>query len=1154
MAEDATAQNPFSIAATAAEMPVEAGDPAWVSPFQLKSVPLSGITTPADGDADNGGNGWGWGAVAAAAGSLALGAAILRGKRLPVSAQQVVRDVDSPRAASRMEPTPVDVPPDVEATPRTRAQKMRAGVEKNAPIRQVAENALQGDPNADVKLGRINREVGEASRLEVSNATYRTMFTGEVPFLNRRTVPTRFLRRAQSQWNPDQHAKFQQYAAYVDQLDKYELTSIKLSDKIAQLNIDLRDARGPVARQKILNDIMTNQMELRRRQNVDAPVAGSITRREIEALKDAVHADPKIMEVINGLKRIRDDINESGVAAGQYTQAYIDHMARSRPNFLPMSMDPHADTNFMQRIARKFKGRYEPGEGASDWSTPMYGGNRTALRTNRLVEGVEATKLKDPISAMEEAIFEYHRILRSHRAAQTFTETMMETGGYDPWNPRTTARNGWGVAVKRAAPPMSLQTWEKNGARVQALKNNPNVYAYVKNGQVHVMEAADAEVAKAMRFNPSSAMAIANTVRRIRQWTRTGPGAPWFAPISAEYELGVARGTLDPQYSIGMIQKYLRGAFPEHKVAEGAALFNDPTFRLQQIGAIGEMISAKALNALVDHMAKRLDNYSPFLASTGNSRMMSMVGIRTVNDWRQRLQFFQNQGIINTMHDIVDPNEAIFRRANKFWDSTAGQGLSGLGHAYMGLLNTVRDSAKYAIAAQNLDLLSRKYGGMERIPNDVMRKFVHDMKYLSGDMTKAMGNQSVAKWVNIVPYGQTSVNSLLHVTDNFLNAKGLSGKAYVGSRYVMNWVVPKLFWMALLTGMFWKRDPETGKQVNEFSDELWDRMKEIDVSGSVPMLSPEYMAAVIGGNAREPTMNDVIFMKQAPEASVYSETAVTMARAAGLFGPHAQDTTTASDFLNGLQTLLPYQFPFMDIVDAVRGRDRSKYDGPGEIGDSDATRMVTDVVGAIVGASSDMIGAGMSAASNSWERSESFGKVMSNIFGYTIEGAVQKLPEPVGSMFGGIRRHYTRGQVRERNTDTFKKIDQVSNLLSEMNKDLHGRMGELGVPPVTDPAALRMMNELKGTADAGLMLDLKTKRSDKYSMLERMDINRERMRPHEYTIKSEALKQEIQDLDLQEQELFQRLNTRLRGDYEHLGVTDIDSAIAYIKQHATRQP
>src|SRR5262249_28385140 len=159
---------------------------------------------------------------------------------------------------------------------------------------------------------------------------------------------------------------------------------------------------------------------------------------------------------------------------------------------------------------------------------------------------------------------------------------------------------------------------------------------------------------------------------------------------------------------------------------------------------------------------------------------------------RQRLQFFQNQGIIGT-HDLLDHNEAIFRRASRV-PTTGGKIARGIGQAYVGIVNSVRESAKYAIAAQNLELLARKYGSVDSIPNDVMRKFVHDMKYLSGDMTKAIGNPALSKIVNTVPYMQTTINSTMHVADTFL-----SNKSYWGSRFLANWIAPKIFWPALLT-------------------------------------------------------------------------------------------------------------------------------------------------------------------------------------------------------------------------------------------------------------------------------------------------------------------------------------------------------------------
>jgi hypothetical protein len=103
---------------------------------------------------------------------------------------------------------------------------------------------------------------------------------------------------------------------------------------------------------------------------------------------------------------------------------------------------------------------------------------------------------------------------------------------------------------------------------------------------------------------------------------------------------------------------------------------------------------------------------------------------------------------------------------------------------------------------------------------------------------------------------------------------------------------------------------------------------------------------------------------------------------------------------------------------------------------------------------------------------------------------------------------------------------------------------------ITDPNAQTIMHELHSTANAGVMKVLRTERANLYKQITRLDQNRgnEKLSASDYTKRSEQLKMQINDKDMQEEEIFQRMEARLAARFGQLGVKDTDTAIAYVRQ------
>jgi hypothetical protein len=1055
-----------------------------------------------------------------------------------------------------MQPTPTDhitlgspQPGSNDPTRLTKWQKTKVGAAKQNAPEYVAQNALEdmNDPDIQTKLNKINRETNTATPLEVGFAAKRTYTNGELPGLNRKTEPTTKLRMDFDTLAPPEQELLKKHIVYNERMDYHKKRLNSMNDDINNGYIALNKITAPAARIKKLTEIRKLENDVRQMNDPNSKFGvENVSVGEARQIIAAGDANPRIKNLVDRMKRVRDDIDESGIAMHQFSRQYINDTMRDRPNWLPLATDPSKfedlpgqfkTKSLAKRIGTKLAGRHEPHE-TGVGAVPMYSGIRSPARTNALNRNVPEFGLLNPIDALETHIHDFHRQIRANRAAQTFTETMMGT-------------KDWGRAVQVAHPPLSIQDFEnlRNGTKLKNILSEKNTYVYNKNGQMHIMRAADSEVARAMRHNPSSTIGMVDGMRKTAQYLYTGNTlAPWFAPVAAENDLAVARVMLPSNRVVGPLDALSRKIFPNNTFFRD--VMPDPTFKLAQMAAIGKQISARALIRGGEIVGKNMALQSSLLRAMGPIRN-SAVGqamIRTANELVEEFKWMEMHNIIDT-HQVVEHNERLFQEwvaTKKVLDSIPGVSpvIKEMYHAWMGIVDSVRNAPRVAITSANLAKLSRETNGAPT--NKQLRSLIRDMRYMSGDMSKAIGNPLVAGIASASPYGANAINSLTYMLEGVR-----TNPTVVGTRIMTNMVLPKILWTSMLT--MWM-----GK---EFSDYYWDEMPTWQRQGTIPMLSPKYLIEVAQGFAtggvegvRKPGLGDVIFMRQAPEAIPLAEVAMSAAQGYGWFdftnttdkgSSHTQDIHTWADSMHAIMSMTNVSFPLFSSAIEMFQESPGKY-ATDLSSDSDTVARFTNALHAIGGGMFDVVKAGFGAASNAADLGETPGAVITQGMEYALEAAKQRFPEtPLSPLFGGQRRHYTKTAVRDRNQAKFGAIDSVSGQLSEQKKN--ERLPGPKKPETTDHNALSIMRDMHSTANSGVMRSLRKQRSELYSQLERLDEIRGTLPAHEYTRQSENYKMKINDIDRQEEEQFDRLTIRLQNHFSHLGVTDIDSATAYIQ-------
>jgi hypothetical protein len=1150
MMEDANAPSPFAFISPAAASEA----PGWQAPFQYgkqRPSPTSTATAAAPSavttsDPQQGGGGSTIGKYLVAGGAaLALVAATLRGKIAPGLVKQIIDDVDTPGAALRMQPTVKDVnlvsgfteaPTSTRKFPkqRERGRKISAGFAKDKAATYVAARARVNDPTVEQQVAELTRLNSEASPLEVANAHARTVKFGEMPLLNRYTVPLDTLRqRAISELSPQEMEQLHAAAHYADRVGAYDFSTQSLQDKIAQLHLDLSGATTTRARAAITRKLTAAQQEMAMRFRSGATLDDSTSVQQARQIVAAGMNNPKVARYVNDLRKIVRDADESLMREGLMSQSYFQKRLRDNPNFLPSLQDPHAGKGWFEksraRLLESFKGRHEYGEGGSTYGRTMYDGRRGPTRGYGKERARSIKDMQNPFDAVDDYLYDMNRAIRHNRSSRSFVNMVMGT-------------NDWGHTVKRVADPVSVQDFEHGKLKFDAQNALKDDHVILVNdrGMIHFIRTTDMQVARALRHNPSAVMSGMNAVRRLLEMTYTSSVlAPWFAWRGMRNELGVIRALQPAGTTAGYVQRALKDAFPNSAAWERVATFlPDPTFNLKMLSAVGMGMRGRAIKRVADFLSQQLMQNSTMVKMLGEPhvRAMAEAMIRQYNDTAQAVM--TRMGMIDNMKTMrqqasiiaeIEPLRNLWKAANAATmgvPQTTASLIKNVVGLYIDFADSIRNAPRIAFHAENLQGLLKKYNG--NIPQAEIKKLNRTTQYLSGDITRAIGNKGLATTLSISPYGVNSVNSTLHILEGMAH-----GGTFVTARAMANMVLPKVMWTVALSMLI-------GSQ---FDDEWWDNIPLWQRQSNIPMLSPTYFAEWLKGNVRKPNMNDVIFMPQEPEAILFAETVMTGLQAAGLFHAHAKDAATGMDILSALGTIVNVNIPVVDMYNAITGNsDKSKYERETLTGPSDTQQRIIDMIHAVVGGAADVIGNAATAGNESVHRGKGVADYMANVWGYGRQALEQKLSEtPLSPLWGGQRRHYTLTQVRERNKSKFDDIRAVDEMLSGMKKA--GPPGTLRPPMINDPIALRIAQALHYTANSGTMKILKSRRSLLYRQLDILDANRAKLASSEYTRRTEKIKHLITGIDRLEEQKFDQLNTQLEK------VGGIDGGIAYIKQH-----
>lgn len=1095
-------------------------------------------------DPEAGMNGEQMGALASAAGAAVVAAAVMTGRVNKIAAKKIIDEIDNP-------PGPKD-----ELTPTlTGPQRAKSEfVDQSSPLRDTITNAYGGKESRALReaISDVERVTTNTANVNLNTMHRNAVEFGMLPLGGGKTVELGKLDRLLAQLPVDELQMFEQTMVAKTLLDKHAL---KLRTKDEELRAAKLGLGGEGSDYRKYHAIKAEREAMGAD---DATLLGDLTVKQAKELSSQMALNPRLSAIEMQLRKFSDDLINDKVRRGEITTEVADRLRKSHPHHMMLQEDPLADKGTVGKWWDMLKHQ------ASGQSQPsLFGNVRGPLLARDAVE--EVKKPKPVMASFKQYLYDHIQYGVMNDATRTYVNAIKQTPD-------------WGRTIREVAS-MPIEEFHATGEN-KKVKGRDDIFAYTENGKIHYIEAADKELLRALQYNAPATMVVGNMMRKLYQQGTTGIASPEFAPTAALFEDKIARMTRQPGRSYGIGDAVLRRAFPNSKLLSdtldklgGTPLPMVNTSHIQMVAGLFQQIRYNELRNAAVKIATDLETQSGFFnlmaKLPGGKEVLQTASeamLRSFNE--SRYAVFVNNGVkqSNLLDDPLRETRAGFSAA----DYAMRGATAPIRHAfkqYTSMLEMVHNSSKYAFFAQNLAALERKYKG-GKVPQREIDKLVGEVKSLSGDMTRSVGNQTFGKILSAVPYGQVAVNSTYH-----LGSAIKRDPVNVGARILTGDIMPKMAAISFISS------------IPALADWYWNEIPAWQRMSKVPIIGPDWWLDLANGKQRELTPNDIYMMPEAPEMTFISNPMITFLRTMGAFGGAA---TEHADFLKelgeGMEGITSIATPPLVsalasgakidfgrvITSPLTGKavveenyNENPHQGFNTTGinaDSDISRSMSNMIGALFGVATQNLTNSVDIGVQSVENGDSFAKAFEKAFKYGAYQQERRLAEIPGTREAGAylftngqRRRYASTQQRERIVALTERFEPVKRQLSSEN-DKSGAnaraeaQGLDGLAKIQDPMVRNLAQFMYDMLEKGKMRSLRDDRVDLNKDLAILEANKERVSPRTYHENHTAIMEQMNAVNAQQEDQIDMLETALHRQYQ----IDIDGAIEQIEMSIGR--
>lgn len=1052
----------------------------------------------------------------------------------------------------------------------TTGNKVTARVaDRNAPFRDVTKKATENsDPITRANaIDDMDYAASEANSANQQTRLNNLLDSGHLDGMETPTVPLRQLYRMREEMTPDEWSLFDNAAKSSSLLERRNLNRKNLQQRVAELENEAHFVRHDPERYSQTRARL--QASRKRLRDLENDVEGGRIELQDISTADAkryvfeAQNNPKLAYMMQQVKKINTDILNHAVKQGLIGAEDAKRMTNSHSLYMPFIQDPYAGKTGNARFYAEFKDKYLNDKKAA----------REGVRTPFMfrqadvdAERIQNSKdLLNPLDAQAAYLQHYVREYTSNRAIATFVRGIKGT-------------EMDGRAIKHLNEPMSIKlAQEKN--LFNKYSGRDDIVSYMDNGNINFIQVADPDLAKAMHFAAPAVARGWNGARKLWQQGTTGVFNPVFSFKSAEYEYQIARYARRPGRSFGYIDKTIRAALP-NSTAIGRILDNtnlDPTFRIQQLAAIFNQVSGRAIRDLGRKIGEDLSMQSGLfnsLAKTpGGKDFLSGLGrimVKQHND--STFGVFSNSGIANIAftEDATNALRADYSDlASKFSLGTDyANNLKNAGlHSYRIMLESVHNSAKYAFFAQNYAVLRKKFNG--KVPQKELDRLVYETKTLSGDMSATAGSDAVSKLYSATPYTQIAATSM-----RFMGQTVRDYPVQVFGRLLTGLVLPTALGIAYMSS-----DDETW-------DWYWNKLAPWQRMSTSPIIKPQWWADYLSGNERPLKPDDVHLVTLAPEVIAPVGVVMSGLRALGVFGKQSQDEGSfRREAVEALGSLVGVAMPPILSFGAALGgnkfnpienamgmlggggeqsqlyQDKSYQGGnPGGLNrDSYFSQYFNDAVVSLFGNAWGMYISMFDTAQQTYEDTGSFSQAVGQAFDFlSYDNEMRMIENPVtatvvsGMWSKGERRTYsgtTESQMVRRIQEMYEPLGQQRSMERNDDRiDMIEEDGSQAAKMIQDPELKHLAETIHSSLKQGDMRKLDEQLRDLRARNAANEASKDTKSPREYHELRNDIATRMQILTGQQARIIRDLDKEIREEYNG----SLEQAIQVIQQNIGR--
>ena len=584
-----------------------------------------------------------------------------------------------------------------------------------------------------------------------------------------------------------------------------------------------------------------------------------IPRSQVDAFAMAYRnsTDPAVVRIRDAHKAWADTVIKNEVQSGRMSQGYANELRRLDEFYTPLISDPLGGVTGLERVRRSVvrsvkRAQTEGIEGTGSALSRESPIRELALEVPKVDANLKAetriTAAKNPRSAILEYTINSHRGLAHQDARNQFIRKFAT-------NPDGSKSDFLKNGYMRVEPnPHTGRHWtdapdvQKND-KLRALMDSPRYVPEWQNGRMRLWEFGDSELALALRHDPVKMSGLMQNAQSTSNWFKyftTGAGNPVFAVKGALYNIMMQMLFRPADRAYGTLSYNMHKFLPAPIAKYIGGMILDPTVLVtapyHALASITEFMVWAGARKVADALKAQLP-FNAFRQMVGEATYQAMVKKAVqIAAWTENFATLKMMRGGATHGIRSTDNVAHVRDAYAMIGEMMPQTMRGAYAFYKGFLDAIYLGGSRPYYTQNHYLLSRQYGGANKIPKNEIVRLMHETRTVGGDMSLVPAAKGARDLEAAFPYLSQTKLGTYHLLRNMFGPE------------TAQYVLPRLAVMttAMGAGFYWRTywNEESRKQ-------LWQRRPEYDRYRIIDIPSPQLLWA--WANGENPAYNRKLY-------------------------------------------------------------------------------------------------------------------------------------------------------------------------------------------------------------------------------------------------------------------------------------------------------